>query len=142
NVGRTLLHGDLLSLTIGISAAVTGVVLVTLPGQFIDPTFEAVQPYLAGFGLAFAGCGVLVCLRQTGRLVPRSVGRVAVVLLAVSFFVFGATTMLKHGVWTGVFYYAGFGGALILLTWLRPVSRRLDPRSLRTRLPLVLAAAV
>jgi len=35
--------------------------------------------------------------------------------------------MLTHGVWTGVLYYGGFGGALVLLSWLRPLVRRLDP---------------
>jgi PAS domain S-box-containing protein len=142
HVGRTSQRGDLLSLTVGLSAAISGVVMVALPGQFTDSTYEAAQPYLGGFGTAFAGLGVLACLGQTGHLVPRSVGRWAVVFLAGSFFVFGATTMLMHGIWTGVFYYGGFGGALVLLAWLRPLSRRLDPRSLRTRLALVLAAAV
>jgi PAS domain S-box-containing protein len=140
-LGRTSLRGDLLSLTIGLSAALTGGILIAIPGQFTDPTYDTARPYLGGYGMAFAGFGVLVCLAQKSQLVPRSVGRWAVVLLAGTFCVFGATTMLAHGVWTGLIYYGGFGGALVLQSWLRPLSRRLDPRSLRTRLALVLAAA-
>jgi signal transduction histidine kinase len=112
-----------------------------LPGQFRASGYDLVRPYLVLYGLAFTGSGLLLCLSHIGRLLPSRLARWAAVCVAGAFFALCAAVALPSPGWLGVAYYGGFGAVLIALSWMGPRLRRIDPRSLRTRLALILAAA-
>ena len=134
------LQGEAFSVLIGFGALISGVGILALPEQFAPSRYDLVRPLLGWFGLAFSAFGILLCVSQTGRLLPSWLGRVASVLLGSVFFVFAAMISIPNHDWS--IFYGGFGTALVLLSVLGPRVRRFDPRSLRTRLSLVLAAAV
>src|SRR5712691_4018710 len=135
------LQGDVFSLLLGFGTALTGLVMLVLPDQFRASAYDLVRPYLAWYGLAFTGSGLLLCLSHVGRLATIGVGRWVPVLVAAAFFAFGAAAAVPSHAWIAVAYYMGFGAVLVALSWMGPRLRRIDPRSLRTRLALVLAAA-
>jgi hypothetical protein len=58
-----------------------------------------------------------------------------------TFFAFGSAAAVPSHTWTGIAYYGGFGAVLLVLAWMGPRLRRIDPGSLRARLALTLAAA-
>jgi signal transduction histidine kinase len=133
--------GEAFSLLIGLATAFTGLLFLTMPAQFNAAVYDLVRAYLPWVGLAFVVSGVIVCLSQLGNLVPSGLGRWSHLLVAGCYFVFGSAVALPGHAWTGIAYYGGLGGALVVLAWMGPRLRQLDPKSLRTRLALVLAAA-
>jgi signal transduction histidine kinase/HAMP domain-containing protein len=134
------LHVEAMPVLVGFGALLSGVVMLAFPGQFTPSRYDLVRPFLGWFGLAFGAPAVLVCVSQMSRLVPPSIGRVACGLLGSAFLAFAALTAIPNHDWT--IFYGGFGAALVLQSILDPRLRRFDPHSLRTRLALVLAAAV
>ena len=139
---RAWLHGEVLPVVVAFGALLTGLLMLVLPAQFSGSTYEGVRPYLAWYGLAFSGSGLLACLSHTGRLLPIGAARWVSLLVALLFFTFGAAVAVPNHIWTGIAYYWGLGGVLVVLAWLGPRLQRIDPGSLRTRLALILAAAV
>ena len=139
---RGWLHGEAFSLLIGLGGMITGTLLLVVPAQYDGADYDLARPFLAWFGLATFASGSLVSLSQTGRLVPSRLARYAPVLMAATLFAFGATDAFPEVAWTDILYYGGFGVTLLVLAWMRPRLQRPDPRSMHTRLALLLAAAV
>jgi len=137
---RTWLRGDALSLLIAFGALLSGLVMLGIPGSFAPSRYDLMRPFLSEFGLAFAALAILVCVTQTRRHVSPWIRQVALVLLGSVLLLFGALTSIPNHDW--VIFYGGFGAALMLQSIPGPRAGRFDPRSLRTRLALVLAAAV
>lgn len=137
---RTWLHVDALSWLLGFGALLSGGVMLGFPGQYAPSSFDLVRPFLAWFGLAFTASGILVCLSQTTYPIARRIGRFAPQLLGSVFLVFAMLTAIPNHDW--VIFYGGFGAAVVVLAVFGPRLREFDARSLRTRLALVLAAAV
>jgi signal transduction histidine kinase len=135
------LQGEAFSLVIGFAGTLTGLLMLIMPDQFRASTYDLIRPHLVWFGLAFTGSGLLLSASHTGRLLPIGFARWAPVLVASTFFAFGSATAVPSHTWTGIAYYGGFGAVLIVLSWMGPRLRRIDPGSLRARLALVLAAA-
>jgi hypothetical protein len=140
DVRRTWLHADALSLLLALGALLSGVVLLANPGSFAASRYDLARPFFGWFGLAFCASAVVVGVSQTGRRVPAWARRAAPVLLGGVLLVFGVITAIPNHDWT--LFYGGFGAALIGLSMLGARLQRLDPASLRTRLALVLGAAV
>ena len=130
---------DLFVVVLGLSAVVSGSIILALPEQFRASIFDLVRPNLFWYGLAFLGGGLAVLLTQLRRSVPRAVLAAAHLLLVGAFFAYLLAVSLPNWIWTGIAYYGGFGVLLALLPWLGPRARRVDPTSLRTRLGLTLA---
>src|SRR5258708_5992621 len=82
------LQGDVLSLSLGFGTALTGRVMLVLPDQFRASAYDLVRPYLAWYGLAFTGSGLLLSLSHIGRLLPRRLARWAGLCVAGAFFAF------------------------------------------------------
>jgi diguanylate cyclase (GGDEF)-like protein len=137
---RTWLRADALAVLLALGALLSGTILLTSPGSFEPSRYDVVRPWLGFLGLAFCTSALLVCVSQSSRLVPPWVRRGAPILLGTVMFVYGALTSIPNHDW--VIFYGGFGAALIVLSLLGARLVRVDPRSLRTRLALVLAAAV
>jgi PAS domain S-box-containing protein len=135
------LRGQFFSLLMGFGAVLTGLLMLGWPDQFSASAYNQIRPHLAWYGMAFIASGLLVCLSRVGQRITPGLGRWVPVLVACVFFAYGAAVAIPNHVWTGVAYYWGFGGYLILLSSMGPRLVRVDPGSLRTRLALILAAA-
>lgn len=139
---RRWLHGEAFALFVGLGALLSGLIMLASPLGFAAPRYDLARPFLSWFGLAFVVSAALLCLSQTTRLIPPSIGRFVPVMLGSVFLLFGAMISIPLHDWTGGIFHGGFGALLVLLSMLRPWLRRFDPHSLRSRLALVLAAAV
>jgi PAS domain S-box-containing protein len=73
---------------------------------------------------------------------PRAAHVGAHLPLASAFFAYVAFISLPLRAWTGVAIYGIVGGAVALLPWLAPRLDRIDRRSLRTRLALILSLLI
>ena len=130
---------DLLALAVGLGAALTGLAILTWPGEFGASVYDQIRTYLPWYGLAFLIGGILLVSTQTLPHVPRMAIWSAHLLLAAILFAIAIPFALA-GVGTAIVYYGCFGLALALLPWLGRHVWRIDPASLRVRLALTLAA--
>jgi PAS domain S-box-containing protein len=137
---RRWLHGDVLSLVIGLASVLSGALLLILPDQFPDRLYGDIRPYLMGCGFAFVIGGMLLSLGHVDHIVPRGVNRWVQLVVAGTMLMFGALVAVAGHHWIGIAYYGGFGAALLLLSWRGARLQRFDPSSLHTRLALVLGA--
>jgi PAS domain S-box-containing protein len=140
-LGSAHRRGDAFAAIMGLATALTGLFLVAMPSQFTASVYDPIRLYLPLFGLVFVTAGSFLCASQFGYLLLRRVDRWSPIPVAGALLLFGASVALPIRAWTGIAYYGGFGSALVILAWMGPQLRQLDPGSLRTRLALVLAAA-
>jgi two-component system, sensor histidine kinase and response regulator len=133
---------DLLPLLLGLDSFATGVLLVGAPDLFQSPAYEVILAYRGAYGatLLIAGAGLVSV--QIG--LPRSgwVRRAAYLFAAAAAFVWLASFALPSHTGAAALYLGSAGVALLVLPWLGNQVRLLNPRSLRARLALILAAAV
>lgn len=129
----------LLSLVVGISTTITGLVMLALPHEFRAPAYDLLRPHLPWFGAAFLLSGLpLVYVTLRPSLPPRA--RAAPHLLAAgAFFAFLLAGPAPAGLWPGVIYYSVTGSVLAVLAWSWARPWRPDPYSIKTRLAVVTA---
>jgi signal transduction histidine kinase len=130
---------DLFALLMGPAIALTGIVFLLPVSQFDVALYDPVRPYLAWYGAAFIGSGLLLIV-----LLLLHAARPAIV--AGHLLAGGALIAWAIGLglpnWSTVLYYVGLGGALALLPWLGPAIQRFDPTRLQARVALALAGGV
>ena len=118
-----------------------GLIILLLPSQFMSPIYDIVRPGLRWYGGALLVSGLMLIITQLTPARSRLILWLAPTLVAGAFLPFLVLSVINH-IWTGVAFYGGFGLTLVLLPWLGPRARRVDPAALQTRLALVLMTAV
>jgi signal transduction histidine kinase len=130
---------DLLSLDIGASCFVSGIIIFALPSQLSSPVFDPVRSLLPLYGAGYLVGGAAVAANQLRPIRPRWLARTAHLVLGASMWAFVAP-FVPLRVWTGIAYAGLFGAAIAVLPWLEPLVRRFDPFSLRVRLAVAMGA--
>jgi signal transduction histidine kinase len=130
---------DAFALTIAVSAILLGGAFLALRGQFDSRLYDTVRAGLPALGIVFLGGGLLLLLVQI-----RPASRAAVwsghLIVGLGYCLFAALVTIPDRSWAGSAYFGAMGLTVALLPWLAPVLRHLTPRSLQTRLALILIA--
>jgi signal transduction histidine kinase len=159
--GETVLHGtrfrhaaavDLLSVVLGVTAALLGLLLLAQPQQFTAAVYDPIRWALPYQGAAFVMGGIALLVTQGLPAPPRWARWGAHVVTSGAYLAYCALVAIPARNLTGVAYYGGFGVVLVLLPWLTSRLRQVEPRSLSTRLvlaniwiaavPLIIAVAL
>jgi signal transduction histidine kinase len=136
---------DLLVAVLALSAALLGLLLLAVPGQFagqVAPGAVArAVPLLRLLGLALLAGGLPLLLLQWPRASARATrGAVwaAHLAAAAAYLVFLVGALLPDRAWLPILYYGGFGLVLAILPIIEPHRHRLNPTNLQTRVALLL----
>ena len=132
----TLRRIDLFASIVGLGSALTGLLIVFLPGQFRSPIYDVVRVLLPWYGGAFLVSGIGLVAIQFAHTRPRAAVWTAHVLMGATLLAFAGSSLPLRA-WLGVAYYGGFGVTIATLPWLGTRLARVDPRSLQTRLAFV-----
>ncbi len=132
---------DLFALAAGTCGVLSGIVILTLPGQFGSPTYDAIRSYLPLLGTAFIITGVFLLNVQLWAAPPRPIFSLAHVLAGGAFVAFVLASSMSQSGWVKIAYYGGVGVTIALLPWVGHRLGLIDPASLRTRLALGLSTA-
>ena len=134
-------RADLLVLSLGAGAALTGLTILALPGQFAGPIYDSFRSSLPWFGWGFLGAGLTLSFTQLRTESPALARSAAQVLVGALFVAYLVEVSWPLRAWTGIGLYGGMGLILLALPWVR--SRiRLDGSSLDVRLALALSSAL
>lgn len=130
-------EGDLFGFILGLAGLVTGLYMLLLPGQFAQPLFDHIRPWLLWYGLAFVASGLALATVQVRALTPPWLAWLAHAAFALVFYLY--VFNLTYPAWTAIGLYVGFGTLVLVLPWISPRLQRLDPACLPMRLALVVA---
>lgn len=131
---------DLFALTMGLASALTGFVMLALPGQFQSPSYNGVRPWLGWHGAAFlvTGCLLVVAWLRWPR--RQGLVRLAHALAGAASLAFCLTFAIPNRGLPALALYGGLGIYLALLPYLASVLRAISPTRLQTHLTLALMA--
>lgn len=129
---------DMFVVVTALSAMTNGAIMFLHTTHYTFVTYARVQEYLSMFGLLFSLSGLLLLVTQLKSDVPRWLIWLAHLATATVFWTWMSLTSVSARAWTGVIFYGGSGLLLVLLPWVAHRIYAVDPRSLRTRLALLL----
>lgn len=136
---QTASTAGLLPLASGVAVSVLSVLILVQPDLFSGPGFGWLRPYWLAYGLAFLGCGLVVLATHIFVRTPVWVRQLSVYVLAVAVLLPMLARAVSVSSWTGVTLYGLTTFGLIAGPRLVPLLERIDPRSLRTRLAVMVA---
>jgi len=134
--------GDLLALLVGLGAALTGLVIMAMPGQLSGRFYGLIRPHLPLYGGALMVTGLALAVGQFRPPSSPIIKWTLYLAVGSTLLAFAGNTAVAVGDWTGIAYYGGFGALVAMTPWLDPVLRHINSSSLRIRLALALIVAV
>lgn len=142
-LGRPVVAGsrDLFQLSMAGVALVLAIPMLIAPQQFTNPSYDPIRSDLRAWGLGFGVIGLFSVVAWAVWARHFAAQVISCTSLGLAFLAFAGVVSVPSRVFTGLALYGGSGAALVLLPWIRPHLRAINPRSLRVRLSLSLAAA-
>lgn len=131
---------DLFALTMGVTGALTGILLLAFPGQFQIASYDVARPWFPWHGAAFLGTGCLLLATWWRQPQRTDLIRLAHALAGAAFLAFCVTFAIPNRGLPAFALYGGLGAYLALVPYLVPLLGRISPTRLQTRLTLALMA--